>query len=152
DPARYELESAPRDYLAAQLGPNAIKQFQDPFWNDRDTRHIEDCMMYYKIANRIAGTGDDLTRVRRLFDWMIRQAQLVPAAAFRPGSRMGPPFARPYDVLVRGMATETEGTAWAERAWLFMALCRQLDIDAGLITYTKGNTVDAVLAENPQGS
>src|SRR5262249_32043989 len=105
-----------------------------------------------KIANRIAGTGDDLTRIRRLFDWMIRQVQLVPAGSFGPGSRMGPPFARPYDVLARGMATATEGTAWAERAWLFMALCRQLDIDAGLIAYTKGNTVDAVLAENPQGS
>ena len=37
------------------------------------------------------------------------------------------------------MATESEGTAWAERAWLFMALCRQLGIDSGLITYTKGN-------------
>ncbi len=147
DPARYQLESAARDYLAAQLGPGAINQLQARDWTDRDTRHIEDCMMYYKIANRVAGTGDDLTRARRLFDWIMRQVELVPAGSFGQGSRMGPPFARPYDVLLRGMATEAEGTAWAERAWLFMALCRQIDIDTGLIAYTKGNTVDAILSE-----
>ena len=39
------------------------------------------------------------------------------------------------------MATEAEGY-WAERAWLFMAMCRQLGIDTGLITYTKGNVVE----------
>jgi hypothetical protein len=151
DPARYQLESAARDYLAAQLVPNAINELQSRDWTDRDTRHIEDCMMYYKIASRVSGTGDDLTRVRRLFDWIVRQVELVPAGSFG-GSRRGPAFARPYDVLLRGMATETEGTAWAERAWLFMALCRQIDIDAGLITYTKGNTVDAILPEKAQAT
>ena len=39
------------------------------------------------------------------------------------------------------MATESEGF-WAERSWLFIALCRQLGIDAGLITYTKGNVLE----------
>ena len=33
------------------------------------------------------------------------------------------------------MATEAEGV-WAERAWVFMAFCRQLGIDVGLLTYT----------------
>ena len=50
-------------------------------------------------------------------------------------------FARPYDVLLRGMATETDGF-WAERAWLFMALCRQIGIDTGLITYSKSGTLE----------
>ena len=50
--------------------------------------------------------------------------------------RLAQAFARPYDVLLRGMATEAQGV-WAERAWLFIALCRQLEIDAGLITYTQ---------------
>lgn len=147
DPALYQLDSATREYLVGQTGPEAIDRLQRRDWTDRDTRHIEDCMMYYKIANRVAGTGDDLTRVRRLFDWIVRQVELVPAGSFG-GSRMGPAFARPYDVLLRGMATETEGSAWAERAWLFMALCRQLDIDAGLITFTRGNTVEALVSED----
>ncbi len=38
------------------------------------------------------------------------------------------------------MATEAEGY-WAERTWLFMALCRQLGIDTGLVTYSKSNTL-----------
>ena len=44
------------------------------------------------------------------------------------------------------MATESEGF-WAERGWLFMALCRQLGIDTGLITYTKGNIARAASAQ-----
>ena len=50
-------------------------------------------------------------------------------------------FARPYDVLLRGMATEADGI-WAERAWLFMVLCRQIGIDTGLITYSKSDMLE----------
>jgi hypothetical protein len=142
--SEYELGSAAREYLSTQLNPDLIRDLQGTAWTLRDTRHIEDCMMYYGIANRVAGAGDNLTRARRVFDWVVRQVELVPSGSFG-GSRLGPAFARPYDVLVRGMATESEGTGWSERAWLFLSLCRQLEIDAGLITYTKGNAVDAML-------
>ncbi len=146
----YQLDAPARDYLVAQLGSSAVPPFQSREWNDRDTRHIEDCMMYSKIAARVAGSGDDLARVRRLFDWIIRQVQLVPAGSFG-GGRRGPAFARPYDVLMRGMATESEGSAWAERAWIFMAFCRQLDIDAGLLTFTRATGGDTVVSrEEPQ--
>jgi hypothetical protein len=145
----YELGSSAREYLATQLTPESIRDLQGMAWTLRDTRHIEDCMMYYGIANRVAGAGENLTRVRRVFDWVVRQIELVPSGSFG-GSRLGPAFARPYDVLVRGMATESEGTGWSERAWLFLSLCRQLEIDAGLITYTKGNTVDAMLPQRDQ--
>ncbi len=146
DPAEYQLDSAAREYLISQAGPQAINQLQGQEWTIRDTRHIEDCMMYYAIANRVAGAGDDLVRARRVFDWIIRQVELVPAGSFGAG-RLGPAFSRPYDVLVRGMASESEGTIWAERAWIFMALCRQLGIDAGLITFTRGNTLDAMMPQ-----
>jgi hypothetical protein len=33
------------------------------------------------------------------------------------------------------MATEVPGTIWAERAWVFMALCRQIGVDVGLIVH-----------------
>ena len=89
-----------------------------------DTRHIEDCMMYYGIANRVAGTGEtwigsaaSSTGSCGRSSW-CRPARWVRASSVRP-------IARPYDVLLRGMATEAEGV-WAERAWLFMAMCRQL--------------------------
>ena len=139
--SEYQLDSAARAYLETQLGPNIVRVLQQSEWNSReDTRHLEDCMMYQSIASRVAGTGDDLSRVRRLFDWTVRQVQLVPAGSLN--SRQLPQvIARPYDVLLRGLATEAEGF-WAERSWLFMELCRQLGIDIGLLTYTRGNTVE----------
>jgi hypothetical protein len=142
-PAEYQLGSVAREYLQTQLPPPELKELENKTWSLRDARHLEDCMMYYKIATRVAGTGEDLARVRRVFDWAMRQVQLVPAGSLRV-ERLGQAYARPYDVLLRGMATEAEGF-WAERAWLFMALCRQLGIDTGLITYTKGNSLEPVL-------
>jgi tetratricopeptide (TPR) repeat protein len=139
-PSEYELESAPREYLTSELPPKMVTALQNRNWSLRDTRHIEDCMMYYGIANRVAGTGEDFDRVRRVFEWVVRQIQLVPAGSLRT-AQFPQAYARPYDVLLRGMATEAEGV-WAERAWLFIALCRQLNIDAGLITYTKTSSLE----------
>jgi hypothetical protein len=136
----YGLEPPAREFLATQLPAPMIKNLENRNWSIRDTRHIEDCMMYYVIASRVAGVGEDLDRVRRVFDWVVRQVQLVPPGALGSG-RLPQVFARPYDVLLRGMATEADGF-WAERAWLFMALCRQIGIDTGLITYSKSDTLD----------
>lgn len=131
-------------FLARQLPRKMMEEVQASQWSEgRDARHIEDCMMYYDIASRVGGTGDDLARVRRVFDWIVEQVQLVPAGS------MGTPelpqvYARPYDLLLRGMATETQGY-WAERSWLFMALCRQLGVDVGLLTYSRGNVVEPMI-------
>jgi len=139
----YQLEPRSRGYLARQVPPTILKEIENRNWTLRDTRHLEDCMMYYSIANRVAKTGENLDRVRRIFDWVVRQVQLVPPGTLANG-RLPHVYARPYDILLRGMATEADGF-WAERAWLFMVLCRQLDIDTGLITYSKSNTLNAVV-------
>jgi hypothetical protein len=149
DSAGYQLEPAARDYLATQLPPQMLRELENPQWSLRDARHLEDCLMYYGIATRVAGAGEDLDRVRRVFDWVVRQVELVPAGSLGSG-RLGQAFARPYDVLLRGMATEAQGF-WAERAWLFMALCRQLGIDTGLLTYTRGNVVEPRIAGRGTG-
>jgi len=142
-PTEYQLGSVAREYLQTQLPPPELKELENRTWSLRDARHLEDCMMYYGIATRVAGTGEELAQVRRVFDWAMRQVQLVPAGSLR-AERLGQAYARPYDVLLRGMATESEGF-WAERTWLFMALCRQLGIDTGLITYTKSNSLELVV-------
>jgi hypothetical protein len=139
----YQLEPRSREYLARQLPPNVLKDIENRNWSLRDTRHLEDCMMYYTIATRVAKTGENLDRVRRIFDWTVRQVELVPPGTFANG-RLPHVYARPYDVLLRGMATEADGL-WAERAWLFMVLCRQLDIDTGLIVYSKSNTLNTLV-------
>lgn len=139
-PGDYQLEPAAQEFLASQFSSDALRNLHNQTWELRDARHVEDCMMYYSIANRVAGAGDDLTRVGRLFDWLVRQIQLVPAESLgAPQLRQA--YARPYDVLMRGVATEAGGY-WAERSWAFMALCRQLGVDSGLIVYSKGNRIE----------
>ncbi|MBX6313484.1 MAG: hypothetical protein IRY99_11295 [Isosphaeraceae bacterium] len=138
--AEFTLSREDREFLQTKLPPEILQSLETREFTRRDARHIEDCMLYHAVATRGAGDGDDLTRARRLFDWIVRQIQLVPAGSLAPpvppGQAPKPQAeARPYDVLLRGMATE-QGGYWAERGWLFMALCRQIGIDTGLISYT----------------
>jgi hypothetical protein len=142
DPKEYAVSPAARAFLLGQealgrrLTEPDIQGLESPEWALPSARHLEDCMMYYGLATRVAGTGDDLTRVRRLFDWVVRHVELVPAGSLSvPERGLAQAQARPYDVMLRGMATEGPGD-WSERGWLFVALCRQLGIDAGLLTYT----------------
>jgi hypothetical protein len=130
----YRMSPAAREYLLTQLPEPAVNTLEAPTWTIRDARHLEDFMLYHKIATRVGGAGDDLTRVRRVFDWIVRNVQLVPAGSLG-AQGLGQAQARPYDVLLRGMATE-EGGTWSERGWMFLAFCRQLGIDGGMVTYT----------------
>jgi hypothetical protein len=144
-PARYVLETPVREFLVREIPEAvlkvlqqtpeaAVKDLESPGFRKPDARHLEDCMLYQGIARRVGGVGDDLSRVRRVFRWIIEQIELVPVGALAV-PMLGQAYARPYDVLMRGMATEADG-GWAERAWLFMVLCRQLGVDVGLLTYT----------------
>jgi hypothetical protein len=142
DPKEYALRPEAREFVLKQLPEGRVRQLEAPEFTLHDARHMEDCMLYSKIAARVAGTGDDLSRVRRLFDWIVRGVQLVPAGSLGTPDLPQPPV-RPFDALMRGMATE-EGGAWAERGWLFMSLCRQLGIDVGLITYTPTNLKEPI--------
>jgi hypothetical protein len=147
NPAEYQLDLPAREYLKSQLPLNLLNELESSVWSPLgDTRHVEDCMMYYKVATRVAGVGGDLEKVRRVFDWVMRQVQLVPPGSLRAGE-LAHVYARPYDVLLRGMATEAEGF-WSERAWLFMALCRQLGIDSGLITYSRNHALEPSIPKN----
>jgi hypothetical protein len=132
DAKAFAMNEPERAYLLPRVKEKGIADLESPQFQIRDARHIEDCILYNSIATRVGGDGDDLTRVRRVFDWMVQQIQLVPAGSLAP-RRAPQAKARPYDVLLRGMATEEQD--WAERSWLFMALCRQLGVDVGLLYY-----------------
>ncbi len=142
--SEYHLSPEVRTFLARWLPPEMIEDLQSPHWSERrDARHLEDCMMYYGIANRVGGVGDDLTRARRVFEWIVEQIQLVPPGSLG-SNQASQVYARPFDLLLRGMGTESQGY-WAERSWMFMAFCRQLGIDVGLLTYSKGNVVEPLI-------
>ena len=63
---------------------------------------------------------DDLERAKSLFDWTVRNIQIDPESPERI-----PLF--PWETLLFGRGTATE------RAWVFILLLRQLDIDAALL-------------------
>jgi tetratricopeptide (TPR) repeat protein len=139
--SEFELTPEVREYLTQQFEGTRFTSdsFQTPGFAVPDARHIEDCLLYRSIATRVAGTGNPLDQVRRLFDWTIHNVQLIPEDSLIPtqvaeqGLEQVP--MRPYDVLSRGLATEIPGSAWAERAWAFMVLCQQINVDVGLIGY-----------------
>ncbi|MGE3821120.1 MAG: hypothetical protein AB7I30_17035, partial [Isosphaeraceae bacterium] len=139
----YKMAPESRAFLEETVDKSSVDVLETPEWTMPDARHLEDCMLYQNVARRVGGVGDDLTRVRRAFDWMVRHVQLIPATTFR-ASGGTPAVARPYDVLLRGMAVESDGV-WSERGWLFLALCRQLGLDAGLITYTPRGAKEPVV-------
>jgi Tetratricopeptide repeat len=157
--ADYALSPASHEFLLRRIyeftGQNPeplVKGLSSPKFTTPDARHIEDCMLYHAVATRVAGEGDDLTRVRRIFDWIVRSIQLVPPESLS-GNGLRQAEARPADVLFRGMAVESGGR-WSERGWLFMALCRQIGVDAGLLTFTPrrsmpGASFDAAAARQP---
>jgi hypothetical protein len=112
------------------------KKLQEAKFSIMDARHIEDCMMYATLANRIAGNGDDMTRLRRIFDWVCRQVMVVPARSLAPPGLEQQAQARPFDCILRGMATEAS-PSWAERTWVFMSLARQIRIDVGILVSSR---------------
>jgi len=138
---KFALSGEARAFLTEQLeGTNfRVEPFEDPNFDVPDARHIEDCLLYHQIANRVAGPGSALDRVRRLFDWTCRYVQLVPQGRPMPAQFIEQGIehvpARPYDVLVRGQATEIPGDVWAERSWVFLSLCRQIGVDAAMLAY-----------------
>ena len=78
--AEYELDSAAREYLRTQFPAGVVENLSDRTWTANDTRHIEDCMMYYPIATRVAGNGENLAGVRRIF----RNGPYSKLSSFRP--------------------------------------------------------------------
>ena len=122
--------------LELGLPDTAVRGMQEPKFSIRDARHIEDCMMYYGLANRIAGDGDNLTRLRRIFDWITTHVMLVPPNSLAPPGKNLQAQARPYDCILRAMATEVN-PQWAERTWIFMDLARQIGIDVGMLVSSR---------------
>ena len=159
DATAFRLDNATRAFLAEQLSAIAARlkpsaeasgrplntAFFDPSdfegrqFELKDARHIEDCLLYHNVASRIAGGGTIRERVDRLFDWTVRHVQLVPVGAPIPQELADRGFqhapSRPYDILMRGLASEVPGDLWAERSWVFAALCRQIGVDVAVLGY-----------------
>jgi hypothetical protein len=75
-------------------------------------------------------TAESLERAKSLFDWTVRNIQIEAS-----GPQQIPQF--PWETLLYG-----NGTA-ADRAWVFILLCRQVGIDAAILGLEKEVGADA---------
>ena len=90
-----------------------------------DAQFLETCMWLRDIARRLARASggsqfDELTVAQALFDWTVRNIQLDPDGETK-ASRF------PGEILLAG-----KGSA-AERAWIFILLARQQQLDAVML-------------------
>lgn len=107
------------------LRPEHLEDIRRKSFTPSDAQHIQACMYLAEITRYARGSEpDELTRARLLFDWVVRNVQLVaPDDAQRTGmlKLLGPVFHSP---LLIGKGTELE------RAWIYVLLLRQLRIQA----------------------
>lgn len=115
----------------AERGQLRADQLQDVHlqrFTVEDVQHIQSCMLLAEIASYARGTDvDDVSRARSLFDWVVRNIELVPADDPDHAALLaftGPVF---NSALLIGKGTQLE------RAWLFVLLLRQLHMQACLV-------------------
>lgn len=114
---RVELMDTEFEYLAG------AKQHQ---FYSQDQAAMREAVFLRDLSRWARGEEfDDISRARRLFDWVVRNIQLE--ASPRPASGVVRVPQYPLETLFLG-----RGTA-AERAWVFILLARQQGIDAAML-------------------
>lgn len=103
------------DELPSQLQSLAnAASLAHPLFTPADARFLELSVWLRDISDRAAaGQTDDLERAEALFDWTVRNIQLVDDAAETPAWHL------PWQTLLLGRGTKTA------RAWVFILLARQ---------------------------
>jgi hypothetical protein len=116
--------SIPADSVAAVsgwLGDEAAQRAAANRFDVRDAAHIRDALMFRAIAESVAlSSENELQRTVNAFTFVTRHVSLVNRTA------ADPPLTA-FDVLLLG-----RGNA-AERAWAFVEILRQLEIDAAIL-------------------
>lgn len=117
-----------------QLAPYISKKaLEAGVFEPYEGRLLQEAVWMRDISRWARGDSfDELERAAALFDWTVRNVQLVAdndAVAHRP-----------WKVLLYG-----RGTA-AQRAWVFALLCRQLELDVVMLATKPHATPDATQA------
>ncbi|MHC4405231.1 MAG: hypothetical protein ACYTG0_36760, partial [Planctomycetota bacterium] len=97
-------------------------------FHDSDSLFLREAVWLRDVSSWARGDGiNELEQAKKLFDWTVRNVQLLPLASFARAPAEGPALQDPWDTLRFG-----RGTAM-DRAWVFVLLARQQRIDAGLV-------------------
>ena len=115
------LPEQDRVNLEELLSSDVVSKIRDDQFVGRDVLHLRDCVLYKRMVEFAGGAArNDLDRLVKLFDYVVRNVDLVEG-----GSERIP--LEPYWVFVFG-----KGTA-EDRAWLFANLLKQMRIDSVIL-------------------
>lgn len=122
-----QLGETGRRLLEPIMSKEELRAITQDFFDDRDVRHLRNCLVFRRIANRLksnaadTGAGSELAQVVDAFYYVVRNVEL---SERRPKAVPLPVFR----VLMYG-----RGSA-EDRAWLFGALLRQMKIAAVVLS------------------
>jgi hypothetical protein len=115
------------EQLAAFISKQALEA---SVFQPHEGRLLQEAVWMRDISRWARGDSfDDLQRATALFDWTVRNVQLIPDEEAIPH--------RPWKVLLYG-----RGTA-EQRAWVFALLCRQLELDVVMLATKPSQSADA---------
>src|SRR5262245_42714813 len=116
-----DLSADVRNVLSARLTAQQVQLLESKQFDRPDASHLESCFLFRDTVNQIiAGKRDKPSKAFAIFDWVIRNIHLVDADE---PSRVS--LIPPYTMLI-GRGDQSE------RAWTFMELLRQAEIDSVL--------------------
>lgn len=137
--AGVEMPAGTADAVMGWLGDEAAQQAAADRFDVRDAAHIRDALMFRAIGESIvASADDDLQRTVNAFDFVMRHVSLLNRTDADPAMTA-------FEVLLLG-----RGNA-SERAWAFVEILRQLEIDAVILqhpTSAKSLLVGAVVPDS----
>jgi tetratricopeptide (TPR) repeat protein len=121
-PANWKPDPLLAALPVALTGSATMRNLDNMDFSYYDGFTLQEAVWLRDLSNQVRGKRiEELQRARNLFDWTVRNIQLMPDSADRL-----PQF--PWEVLLLG-----RGTA-LERAWVFILLCRQQRMDAALLS------------------
>jgi hypothetical protein len=132
---QFDLEPGMRVRLAQDLEPAELADIEAERFTEGDAEHLRSGFVLRDVASWTQGdAAQNLDRARNIFEWIGRNIHpLVPQHDARHLS-LGP-----YYTLLTGRGSPEE------RAWLFVALLRQLRIDAVVVAHAAADRQDHFL-------
>ena len=128
--ADWELDPMVADLPENHRKLRAVDWLDAMQFEESDAQALQEVVWLRNVARQVAGEElDALEQAKLLFDWTIRNIQIEPDVAAAGSPERMKQF--PQETLLCG-----RGTA-IDRAWVFILLCRQAELDAMMLALPK---------------
>ncbi len=115
-----------RKRLEASVPAALIPHVESSQFDRPDAAHIDTCFLNRDIVAHVtADLSEPLAKVDAIFEWVVRNVQVLPPEELPPTPLM------PGVTLIIGVGSELE------RAWVFLELLRQVGVEGAMIAYTE---------------